>query len=51
MGLLNVTIGLLNKYYVAIVLHIRKIGVSFYLRLSLHLIAQLLMHMVVVLLK
>ncbi len=28
MGLQNVTIGLLNKSYVAIVLHTRKIGVS-----------------------
>ncbi len=51
MGLLNVTIDLLNKYYVAIVLHIRINGVSFYHRLSLLLIVLLLMHMVVVLLK
>ncbi len=51
MGLLNITIDLLNKYDVAIVLHIRINGVSICLRLSLLLIVLLLMHMVVVLLK
>ncbi len=49
MGLLNVTIGLLNKYYDATALHIRKIGVSICLKLSLHSTVQLLMLMVVVL--